>query len=99
MPDFTIEIVDDEACPVCGAFWGHEDEALNFPNRTKVHDEDGWWWRCYNPKCPVDYYNPDNGEWQRVPTPEEEKKIAAETKKYIDSIDFSKVKVTEYTTE
>ncbi|RLE87697.1 MAG: hypothetical protein DRJ67_04045 [Thermoprotei archaeon] len=54
-----IIIVEDEGCPYCGARWGHPDPSLNYPNRPKVCDEHGWWWRCYNPKCPVAYYNPD----------------------------------------
>jgi hypothetical protein len=58
-----IRIVADEACPKCGSIWGHEDEGLNFPNRPKVGDENGvWWWRCYNPDCSVEYYEPDSGE-------------------------------------
>jgi hypothetical protein len=43
-------IVPDEPCPVCGWVW---------PNRPKICDEEGWWWRCYNPQCPVGYYNPE----------------------------------------
>jgi hypothetical protein len=47
--EITIKLVADEPCPVCG--W-------TTPNRPKVYDEWGWWWRCYNPDCPVVYYNP-----------------------------------------
>jgi len=62
----TVEIVDDgngNECPGCGAYWGHPDKALDFPNRTKVltDEADGWWWRCYNPACNVGYYNPQTG--------------------------------------
>lgn len=57
----TVKVVPDEACPECGAFWGHPDPALDYPNRTKVMDGDGWWWRCYNPDCRVGYYNPETG--------------------------------------
>ena len=53
-----VTVVREEACPYCGAYWGHPDPRKNFPNRPKVYDEDGWWWRCYNPDCPVGYYNP-----------------------------------------
>lgn len=63
MTDFPqIIVVDDEACPQCGAVWGHTNPALDFPNRPKVGDENGvWWWRCYNPGCAVNYYDPDSG--------------------------------------
>ena len=63
MGQVTITIVPDEACPGCGAIWGHEDKELDFPNRTKVCDEEGhWWWRCYNPKCSVGYYQPETNQ-------------------------------------
>jgi hypothetical protein len=55
-----IEVVPDEACPDCGAYWGHP--TLNFPNRPKVQDGQWWWWRCYNPACLVGYYCPETGE-------------------------------------
>jgi hypothetical protein len=45
-----IRIVDEEPCPYCGA---------GFPNRPKVGDEEGWWWRCYTETCPVGYYLPE----------------------------------------
>jgi hypothetical protein len=45
-----IRIVDEEPCPYCGA---------GFPNRPKVGDEEGWWWRCYTENCPVGYYLPE----------------------------------------
>lgn len=55
-----IEIVSDEPCPKCGAYWGHPEPELDYPNRPKVQDENEvWWWRCYNPKCSVDYYDPE----------------------------------------
>ena len=47
-----IRIVEDQPCPFCGA---------KFPNRPKVCDRFGWWWKCYNPDCPVLYYNPSVG--------------------------------------
>jgi hypothetical protein len=72
----TIKIVSDEQCPICGAIWGHEDKSLDFPNRPKVGDENGvWWWKCYNPKCEVGYYEPKSGEWEREPTKEEYEKM------------------------
>ena len=58
MEKAVIQIVKDEPCPYCGARWGHPDPELNYPNRPKIGDGGGWWWRCYNPRCPVRYYNP-----------------------------------------
>jgi DNA-binding Lrp family transcriptional regulator len=40
----------DQLCPYCGAI---------FPNRPKVHDGEGWWWRCYTEDCVVRYYEPE----------------------------------------
>lgn len=58
----TITVVPDAPCPTCGSVWGSPDKALDFPNRPKVGDEYGvWWWRCYNPACPVSMYDPDTG--------------------------------------
>jgi hypothetical protein len=45
-----IEVVEEQPCPYCGS---------KFPNRPKVHDEKGWWWRCYTEDCPVGYYQPE----------------------------------------
>lgn len=60
----NIEIVEDEACPDCGAFWGSS--TLDFPNRPKVALSDGiWWWKCYNPACTVAYYEPATGAVER----------------------------------
>jgi ribosomal protein L37AE/L43A len=39
-----IRVVEDHSCPFCGS---------KFPNRPKVHDSEGWWWRCYTKKCVV----------------------------------------------
>ena len=55
-----IRIVPEAKCPYCGQ---------GFPNRPKVHDEYGWWWKCYNEDCPVLYYNPSVGLVE-VETPE-----------------------------
>jgi hypothetical protein len=30
-----------------------------FPNRPKVHDGKGWWWRFYTEDCVVRYYQPE----------------------------------------
>jgi len=73
---FTIEIVDDQPCPECGAMWMTPDcdsgNPLDFPNRPKVGDEDGtWWWRCYNPACRVGYYEPFSGQVEYVASKEE----------------------------
>jgi hypothetical protein len=49
-----IRVVPSEhgACPRCGAYWGHPNKELDWPNRSKVGDEHGvWWWKCYNPNC------------------------------------------------
>jgi hypothetical protein len=43
-------IVKDQPCPFCGS---------KFPNRPKVHDGEGWWWRCYTEDCIVQYYQPE----------------------------------------
>ena len=51
IPPF-IRIVKDQPCPNCGS---------KFPNRPKVHDEKGWWWRCYTEDCVVQYYQPEKG--------------------------------------
>ena len=45
-----IEVVEEQPCPYCGAI---------FPNRIKVHDGEGWWWRCYTEDCVVRYYQPE----------------------------------------
>jgi hypothetical protein len=45
-----IMVVEEQPCPYCGS---------TFPNRAKVHDEKGWWWRCYTEDCPVRYYQPE----------------------------------------
>jgi hypothetical protein len=66
--DFTFEIVANQACPLCGCDGSNSE----YPNRPKVHDGDAWWWRCYDPNCMVDYYNPETGAWDRVLTPEEQ---------------------------
>jgi hypothetical protein len=49
LPPF-IRIVKDQPCPYCGS---------KFPNRPKVHDGKGWWWRCYTEDCVVRYYEPE----------------------------------------
>jgi hypothetical protein len=49
LPPF-IRIVKDQPCPYCGS---------KFPNRPKVHDGEGWWWRCYTEDCAVQYYLPE----------------------------------------
>ena len=54
-----VEVVKDEPCPVCGSYSGHKNPRRNYPNRPKVCAEDGWWWKCYNPVCPVAFYNPE----------------------------------------
>ena len=45
-----IKIVDAEPCPYCGR---------TEPNRPKVGDRDGWWWKCYSEDCVVGFYLPE----------------------------------------
>jgi hypothetical protein len=68
MSDFEIVIVDDEACPECGAMYGHENPAFDFPNRPKVDNA----WKCYNPECEVAYYLPETGAVEYRLPPDEE---------------------------
>jgi hypothetical protein len=80
-----IRIVNDQACPECGAYWGHPDPALDFPNRPKVDDD----WKCYNPECRVGYYR--NGavvEWK--PTPERAAEIEREAQEWVAKISFGR---------
>ena len=58
--ELKITVVEDSEvpCPECGAYWGHPDKSLDFPNRAKVDS----WFRCYNPACSVGYYEPFTGE-------------------------------------
>lgn len=51
--ELKITVVEDEECPHCGGGW---------PNRPKVCDSQGWWWRCYTAWCPVAYWLPETGE-------------------------------------
>lgn len=76
MSDFEIIIVDDEACPRCGAFASHPDEALRFPNRPKVDN----YWKCYNPACEVGYYDPDSDFIELKPSDEEAAEMVARIK-------------------
>jgi hypothetical protein len=46
-----IKVVEEQPCPYCGAI---------FPNRPKVHDKKGWWWRCYTEDYPVGYHQPEH---------------------------------------
>jgi hypothetical protein len=75
--DMRIEIVPTEACPTCGAYDGHPNDSLNFPNRPKVDNN----WKCYNPVCPVGFYA-DGVVVELKPSPEEaaemNKRVAAE---------------------
>ncbi len=78
-----IEVVPDEtgACPLCGAYWGHPDPALDFPNRSKVHDGDEWWWRCYNPACDCGYWVPGRPDLGYEPKPTPERVAAQEAER------------------
>jgi hypothetical protein len=79
-----IIVVPDQPCPGCGAYWGHPDPALDFPNRVKVDDH----WKCYNPNCDVAYY--------RDGTVTELVMSALETREMVDRIkkQFANVKFT-----
>lgn len=78
----TLRVVPDEygACPRCGAYWGHPDKALDFPNRQKVDNA----WRCYNPNCTCGYYDPDSGQvLEDKLSPEAEAKARADAATYV----------------
>jgi hypothetical protein len=82
---FTITVVPDEygACPRCGAYWGHPDKALDFPNRNKVDHL----WRCYNPGCTAGYYDPDSGEVvEDKPTPEQAAESQRRAEEYMNNL-------------
>ncbi len=77
-----IVVVPQENCPRCGG--GEE-----FGNRTKVGHEDGTWsWRCYNPECDLRYYNPDTGDQEDEPTPEEEATLKASIQGWLEGCTF-----------
>jgi hypothetical protein len=45
-----IRVVEGHSCPFCGS---------KFPNiGRKIHDKEGWWWRCYTEGYPVGYFQP-----------------------------------------
>lgn len=56
--DFTIVSDRYFECPRCGAYAGHPDPSLDFPNRNKV-DHYG---SCFNPNCTCAYFDPETGE-------------------------------------
>lgn len=53
MNTITVQVVPDQACPECGAYWGHPDRKLDWPNRAKVENNI----KCYNPECRVYFYH------------------------------------------
>lgn len=80
-----IKVVADEygACPRCGAYWGHPDKALDYPNRQKVDH----YWKCYNPSCTAGYYDPERRKVvEDKPTPEEMAEIERRSKERIDAM-------------
>jgi hypothetical protein len=77
----AVVVVPDEACPGCGAYWGHPDPSLDFPNRPKVDDA----WKCYNPACEVGYYQ-DGRMVERKATPEEKARIEADAKAWMERL-------------
>jgi len=77
-----FKVVPNENCPRCGG--GSE-----FGNRPKVGHEDGTWsWRCYNPECSLGYWNPDTGETEDEPSPEEAERMRAEIEEWASKITF-----------
>lgn len=71
-----IRIVPDQACPTCGAMYGHTDKKLDFPNRPKVTDKEGVsWWKCCNSECDVGYYEPKSGRVEAKITSEQAKEL------------------------
>jgi hypothetical protein len=81
-----IDIVPQENCPRCGG--GEE-----FMNRPKIGHEDGTWsWRCYNPACTLGYWNPDTGETEDKPSPEEQAAIEARARAFAESLTFGEAR-------
>lgn len=81
-----INVVPDQPCPGCGAYWGNPDKALDFPNRIKVDND----WKCYNPECEVAYYR-DGKIMEYEPTPEQKAKMKAEIDAFIKDIKFEQI--------
>lgn len=76
-----FEIVPDQACPGCGAYWGNPNKELDFPNRIKVDND----WKCYNPNCEVGFYRDGSIVEMKLP-PEEMKEMYARIKKEVDDM-------------
>jgi len=80
-----IVIVPEQACPWCGAYSGHPDKALDWPNRPKVDNA----WKCFNPECEVAFY--EDGEVVELKmSPEEEAAMHAATAEWVANITFGK---------
>lgn len=77
-----ITIVPDAACPGCGAYWGHPDPALDFPNRVRVDDH----YKCYNPACEVGYYSLDGSFIEYKLPPEEQAEMHARIVAEVDEM-------------
>ncbi len=91
--EFAIRVVPDEygACPRCGAYWGHPDPKLDFPNRQKVDNA----WRCYNPDCTAGYYNPDsNRVLEDKVSAERELEIRAEAARRVEEMMVGRIWIT-----
>lgn len=73
----------DEACPECGAYWGHPNKALDFPNRPKVDNH----WRCYNPECVCGFYR-DGRMTERKPTQAEQARIDRDAIEFVKRLSF-----------
>ena len=80
-----ITIVDDQACPRCGAYWGHPDPTLDFPNRIKVDND----WKCYNPNCTCAYYR-DGRVLEDKLSPEAEAEMRARVQAQVAEMTFGK---------
>lgn len=83
---FGVRVLNDEACPRCGAYWGHPDPALDFPNRPKVDND----WRCYNPNCSCAYYR-DGQVLENEPTPERRAEIQADAERHVQQMMLGRI--------
>jgi hypothetical protein len=86
MSEFTIVVVPDQPCPGCGAYSGHPDPRLDYPNRIKVNTH----WKCYNPACEVGYYE-DGVILELKSSPDEAHQIMLDAQARVDEMMKGKV--------